>query len=118
MPSKIMHSNFNFKKAYGSVNSKRAHPASRAFVILSVPVVGICEKTSAQGWGKRETANTSFLFQYFQKNCTYLDSFIKTYFQNLCLKKHFRKKLLPAIVISSHMDEKQSMYHLKSLNEN
>ena len=52
MPSKIMHSNFNFKKAYGSVNSKRAHPASRTFVILSVPVVGICEKTSAQGWGK------------------------------------------------------------------
>ena len=34
------------------------------------------------------------------------------------LKKKFRKKLLPAIVLSSHMEEKQSMYHLKSLNEN
>ena len=49
MHSKIWHSNFNFIKASGSVNSKRAHPASRAFVILSVLVVGICEKTSAQG---------------------------------------------------------------------
>ena len=27
------------------------------------------------------------------------------------------KKLLPAIVISSHMEEKQSMYRLKSIKE-
>ena len=30
---------------------------------------------------------------------------------------HLSKKLLPTIVISLHMKEKQSMYHLKSLKE-
>ena len=80
MPSEIMYSNFNFIKAYGSVNSKRAHPASRAFVTLSVPVVGICEKTFFRRGGAEEIAKTSFLFQYFPKNCTYLDSFIKHIF--------------------------------------
>ena len=69
MPSEIMHSNFNFKKAYGSVNSKRAHPASRAFVILSVPVVGICEKTSAPpGGGDSHMKQTGMLVGNFEFN--------------------------------------------------
>ena len=54
----------------------------RAFVILSVLAVGICQRTSARGWGVLLEAVSVVPFSIF----------------------HF-KKLLPAIVISSHMGE-------------
>ena len=64
------------------------------------------------------------------KKYTYLDSFIKNIFNTYTLKRygwfslyhfptpqhflHPSKKLLPAVVISLRMEEKQSMYCLKS----
>ena len=86
------------EKSNGSVYSKHAHPPGicRAFVILPVLVVGICQE------------NASFLFQYFTKN-------IKNIFDTYALKRyawfslhhfpttqlflHPSKKLLPPIVI-------------------
>ena len=65
--------NFNISKvAY----SKRG--ICPAFVILSVPSVGICHNTSARGWGICQFFLkwlTLFLFQYFIKKYAYLDSF-------------------------------------------
>ena len=65
---------------------KRAIPPppgiGRAFVILSVPAVGICQKTSSRGRGILLEAVNVVPFSIF----------------------HF-KKLLPAIVIGSHMGE-------------
>ena len=59
-----------------------------------------------------------------------LDISLKNIFNNFALKRfllhdllipqyflHPSKKLLPAIGITLHMEEKQSMYHLKSLKE-
>ena len=59
-----------------------------------------------------------------------LDISLKNIFNNFASKRfslhdlpipqyflHPSKKLLPAIGISLHMEEKQSMYHLKSLKE-
>ena len=56
---------------YGSVNFKRAHSPPgicRAFVALSVPAVGICQKTSALAWDIGQFFQerlTSFFFLYF-----------------------------------------------------
>ena len=59
--------------SYGSVNSKCTHRPPGicwAFVILSVQVVGICQKTTSRGWGNGhffQRRLTSFHFQYFTK---------------------------------------------------
>ena len=69
-----------------------------------------------------------FLFQYFTKNIPILDSFIKNIFNTYVLKRyvwflhrrsptqqyffHLSKKSPPAIMIRSHMEEKQSMFCL------
>ena len=59
--------------SYGSVNSKCTHRPPGicwAFVILSVQVVGICQKTTSRGWGIGHffyRRLTSFHFQYFTK---------------------------------------------------
>ena len=91
----------------------------RAVVILSVPGVGICQKTSVWGWGVRQFFQerlTSLLFQYFTKKYIYiyLGSFVKNIFNTYALKRcacfrsitslpqsflHPSKKLLPPIVI-------------------
>ena len=72
----------------------------------------------------------SFFFQYFTKKIYLSRKFIKNIFNTYTLKRygwfalhhfptpqyflHLSKKLLPAVVISLRMEEKQSMYRVKS----
>ena len=60
---------------YGSVNCKR--DISQAFVILSVPAVGICQTSVGGGAFVKFLLKwlTLFLFQYFIKKYAYYDSF-------------------------------------------
>ena len=65
----------------------------RAFVILSVPAVGICQNTSAGGGAFVKFLLkwlTLFLFQYFIKKYAYYDSFrylCKEYFYTYAFKR-------------------------------
>ena len=115
----------------GSVNSKRAYPPPPpptllAFVVLSgvghLPII---------------IQRVNILpFRYFASKYAYFDNYrfsVKTIFNPYALKifvwfslhyhpspqyfLHPSKKLLPAIVISSHMEEKRSVHRLKSLRE-
>ena len=129
-----------YEYSNGSVNSKRAHPPSgicQAFVILSVPVLEICQKT----WGEKrpgvghlsillEAVNVVPFSIFHKKNMPFRYINMNNIFNTCALKRyvqfslhhfptpqyflHPSKKLLPAILISSFTEEKQSMSRLKS----
>ena len=84
---------------------------------------GICQKISARGWGICQFFKNMPLesFSYFYKEFSMIMllrdmcGFRSITYLSQSNFLHPSKKLLNVIVISSHMEEKQSMYRLKSL---
>ena len=112
----------------------------RAFVIWSVSVVGNLSKNLCPGVGHLsvllELVNIIPFSIFHLKNMPIqisIDISIKNIFNTYALKRYQwfllphhptpqlflypSKKLLPAVMISSHMEENQSMHHLKGLKE-